>query len=121
MTIGFGIVELVSIIMFFFSYYAIIVSRNMIKSIIFMSIMEVSVVMFWLSIGFNGNIVPPILQSMEGHSIENIGDPLTQGLMITAIVIGLSVTAVNTIMFLTLYRKYKTTDWDIVKKRQMAG
>ena len=110
-------VEIMSILMFFISYYGLITNRNMIKSIIFMAMMEVSVVMFWLSFGFRENIVPPILASMEEYPMEYIADPLTQGLMITAIVIGLSVTAVNAIMFITLYRKYKTTDWDIAKKR----
>jgi len=39
--------------------------------------------------------------------------------MITAIVIGLSVTAVKIIMLITLYRKYGTTDWSQVRKQSL--
>ena len=110
-------VEIISVVMFFISYFGLVTSRNIIKSIIFMAMMEVAVVMFWLSIGFRVGVVPPIVESMQGVPTEYVADPLAQALMITAIVIGLSVTAVNTVMFITMYRKYKTTDWDIAKKR----
>jgi len=130
----FDIVELSAILMFFISFYGLIISRSIIKSIIFIVFMEVAVVMFWLSFGFRPGLAPPIIASMEniegvGNWTENwmyytdymvyMGDPLPQALMITAIIIGLSVTAVNTIMFITLYRKYKTTDWDIAKQRSL--
>lgn len=114
------VVEIAALISFLISFYGLATNRNIIKSIIFTAIMSGAVVMFWLSIGFRYNIVPPILQSMEGVDIEYIADPLTQGLMITAIVIGLSVTAINIVMFLTFYRKHKTTDWEIARKRDWA-
>ena len=110
-----NIVELASIIMFFISFYGLISTRNIIKSIVYVVLMEVSVVMFWLSIGFKIGIIPPIQSSMEGIPLEYIADPFPQALMITAIIIGLAITAISTIMFITLYRKYKTTDWNIVK------
>jgi len=109
-------VEIFAVILFFFSYYALVVSRNIIKSIIFMAIMEAAIVVFWLSIGWHPDVVPPIAASMQGVPLDNVADPLSQGLMITAIIIGLSVTAVNTVMFLTFFRKYKTADWDLAKK-----
>ena len=112
-----NVVELASIIMFFISFYGLITTRNIIKSIVFIVLMELSAVMFWLSFGFREGIVPPIKASMYGVEMQYIADPLPQALMITAIVIGLSVTAINTIMFMTMYRKYKTTDWDIAKRR----
>lgn len=118
-------VELTAIIMMFLSFYGLMVTRNIIKSIICIVIMEVSVVVLWLSFGFRPGLLPPIMESLGGHEyidiigLENIADPLPQALMITAIVIGLSVTAVNTIMFITLYRKYHTVDWDIAKKKSL--
>jgi multicomponent Na+:H+ antiporter subunit C len=116
---SYDVIELFSVAMFFISFYGLITSRNIIKSIIFIIMMEVSVIMFWLSFGFRDSIVPPIMESMAGVDMEYIADPLPQALMITAIVIGLTVTAINIIMFITLYRKYQTTDWDIAKKRSM--
>ena len=114
-----NVVELAAIIMFFISFYGLITTRNIIKSIVFIALMELATVMFWLSFGFRDGVVPPIEASMYGVAMEYIADPLPQALMITAIVMGLSVTAINTVMFITMYRKYKTTDWDIAKKRSL--
>jgi multicomponent Na+:H+ antiporter subunit C len=123
---GNNIVELAAVIMFFISYYGLTTSRNIMKSIIFIVLMEVAVVMFWLSIGFRAGIRPPIVASHPGidafSELEYLGyvaDPFPQALMITAIIIGLAITAINTVMFITLYRKYKTTDWDVAKKRSL--
>jgi multicomponent Na+:H+ antiporter subunit C len=40
-----------------------------------------------------------------------IADPFPQALMLTAIIIGVSVTAINITMLNTLFRKFKTLDW----------
>ena len=114
-----NLVELAAIIVFFISYFGLITTRHIIKSIVLIVLMEVAVVMFWLSIGFRTGIVSPIMESMEGMPIEYIADPFPQALMITAIIIGLSITAINTVMFITLYRKYKTTDWEVAKKKSL--
>jgi multicomponent Na+:H+ antiporter subunit C len=39
--------------------------------------------------------------------------------MITAIVIGLSVTAVKVVMLITMQRKYGTTDWNIARAKSL--
>ena len=123
---GNNIVELAAVVMFFISYYGLITTRNIIKSIIFIVLMEMAVVMFWLSIGFRAGIRAPIFASHPGidnfAELEYLGyvaDPFPQALMITAIIIGLSITAINTIMFITLYRRYKTTDWEVAKKKSL--
>lgn len=116
-----NVVEQASIVMFFVSFFGLTTTRNIIKSIVFIVMMEAATVMFWLSFGFRQGIVPPIQASMYGFEMEYIADPLPQALMITAIVMGLSVTAINTVMFITLYRKYRTTDWDIAKKRSLEA
>lgn len=117
-------VELVSILVFFIGFYGLTTNRNIIKTIIFSSMMEVGVVMFWLSIGFREGVVAPIVESMGDMYLGDltyVADPLTQALMITAIVIGIAVTAIKAIMFITLYRKFKTADWDIAKLRNIEA
>ncbi|MCL1936470.1 MAG: cation:proton antiporter subunit C [Defluviitaleaceae bacterium] len=114
-------VELVSIIVFFLAFYALVTNRNIIRTIIFSSLMEVSVITFWLSIGFRERLNPPILYTMADYEHIYTADPVTQALMLTAVVIGIAVTAIKTIMFITLYRKYKTTDWDLARIRKTEG
>ena len=114
---NFDPVEIASIAMFFIGFYGLIISRNMVKSIIFTVLMESGVIMFFLSLGARGGVLPPM-----GENLEHIGylaDPLPSALMITAIVIGLSVTAINIIMVITLFRKYRSTDWSVVREKSL--
>ena len=109
-----GVVESLIILVFFISFYGLITSKNILESIVSIGIMETSVVMFFLEIGYVNGQTPPI-----GRSLGNVADPLPQALMITAIIIGVAVTTINLTMAMSLCRKYNTTDWDILKKKNM--
>ena len=103
--------ELFSVVMFFIGFYGLITSKNIIKSIASLTVMEVAAVVFFLSLGYVEGIKPPI-----GLHMENVADPLPQALVITAIIIGVTVSAINLTMLISLCRQSKTTDWDTVKK-----
>ena len=107
----FEAIEIISIIVFFIAFYGLISGRNAIKSIIFIGLMEIAVIMFFLGLGFEWGLPPPI-----GQNLENTADPLPQALMITAIIIGLAVTAVNLTILISLCRQSKSTDWDSIQK-----
>ena len=106
--------EFFSVVVFFVSFYGLIRSKNIIKSIVSLFAMETAVIMFIVSIGFSEGMREPI-----GLNLENVSDPLPQALVITAIIIGITVAAVNLTMLITLYRQYKTTDWDTIKKANL--
>jgi len=108
-----NIVELASIGMFFLGFFGLISTRNIIKSVIFIVLMETGVIMFFLSVGVATGFLPPIAGDL--YEYNSLVDPLPSALMITAIVIGLSVTAINITMLMTLLRKYRTADWESVK------
>ena len=85
--------------------------RSIIKTIICLGISETASILFFLSIHFNSGAVPPI------HTTnENVADPFVQALMLTAIVIGISVTALAVSLFLGLHERYGTTHWDKASK-----
>ena len=105
-------VEFFSIAMFFISFYGLITGKNIIKSIVSIGLLETSVILFLMSIGFVDGMKPPI-----GLNPENAADPLPQAMVITAIVIGITIPAVNITFFISLCRQYKTADWDTVKKK----
>ena len=111
-------IEIFALIMFFIGFYGLITSNNVIKSIVFVSILEMAVIIFWVSLGFRVGIVPPVGDFLlTTPDIAYIADPLPQALMITAIIIGMSVTAANIVMLITLVRKVKSTDWDVLKSK----
>ena len=103
------------IVLFFISFYGLIVSKNIIKSIVSILLMEMAATMFIISIGFVNGMAPPI-----GRNLENTSDPLPQALVITAIIIGVTVAAVNLTILISLYRQYKTTDWDTVETKNLG-
>ena len=115
---NFSILELVALIMFFTGFYGLIISKNVIKSIVFIGVVETAIIIFWVGLGYRTDIVPPIQEFLE-YDVAYVADPLPQALMITAIIIGMSVTAVNLVMLMTLVRKVKSTDWDTIKIKSL--
>ena len=81
------------------------------KTVISLGIMEAAVILFFVAAGGFGSTSAPI-----GNS-AGASDAIPQALMITAIVIGIAVTAVALTMFIYLYHKYATTNWE--KARRM--
>lgn len=107
--------ETVGIILFFIGLYGICARQNMVKTIISIGIMQTAIILYFVASNFETGMRPPIGTAAPGI----MADPLPQALMITAIVIGVAVTAVSLTMFITLYHKYGTTNWKkVVKKRR---
>ena len=114
MNLVFGLVPLqfFPIALFFISFFGLITSRSIIKSIVFTMLITSAVVMFWLMMGAYHGTTPPIISDVSLlDNPQDLADPLPQAMMLTAIVIGVSVIAINITMLNTLFRKYKTVDW----------
>lgn len=110
--------ENVSLILFFIGVYGLTARRNVIKSIVGLGIMQAAIILFFVSMNASTEAVPPIGRSFDVMP----ADPVPQALMITAVVIGMSVTAVSLTMFITLYHKYGSTNWNKVRaKRRDIG
>jgi len=106
------ILELFSIVIVFASIFGLIVSNNAIKAIVFMTTLNAGIITFWIALGSRAGTLPPIFETPEHiYLMDYIADPVPQAVMITAIVIGFAVTAINIIMMNTLFRKYGTSDW----------
>ncbi|MCL1996939.1 MAG: cation:proton antiporter subunit C [Defluviitaleaceae bacterium] len=119
---GIRFLELLPIALFFIAIFGLITANNAIKSVIYMIMLNGAVIIYWIALGSRVGTIPPILETVyhvELHFYE-FADPVPQALMITTIIIGFCVTAVNIIMLNTLHRRYKTTDWntmfDLVKE-----
>jgi len=109
-------IEIFAFIMFFMGFYGLITCKNVIKSIIYITVLEMAVIIFWVGLGFRVGMVPPVGRFLY-EDMAYIADPLPQALMLTAIIIGMSVTAANIVMLITLVRKVKSTDWDVIKEK----
>ena len=106
--------ENISLILFFVGIYGLTARKNILKSIISLGILQASLILFFVSMDADTSTVPPI-----GKTFSHVpSDPLPQALMITAVVIGISVTAVSLTMFISLYRKYGTSNWSKARRKR---
>ncbi len=88
-----------SLILFFIGLFGLIARRNILKSIISITIIQSSIILFFIDI--------------------NRGDPIAEALMITAIVIGTAVTSMALMIFIHIYNSYGTTNWwKLLEKRK---
>ena len=107
--------ENVGLALFFIGIYGLLARRNIIKTVISLGIIQSAIILFFLTINYEVGLLPPIGDVTPATSV----DPIPQALMITAIVIGVAVTAVSLTMFISLYHHYGTTNWlKVINKRR---
>ena len=105
------------LILFCVGLYCILRKRNLIKIIIGIIIVEYSVNLFLILLGYRMNARAPIFS--PDQVIAQMVDPLPQALVLTAIVFGLATTALMVAIAIRIYEKYGT--FDITKIRRLRG
>jgi len=110
-------VYLLCLVLFSIGFYCVLRKRNVIKLIIGVGIMEYSVNLFLVLVGYRKYGRAPIYA--HDQVINNMVDPLPQAMALTSIVIGLSVMLVLVAVAIRIYEKYGT--FDITKIKQLNG
>lgn len=126
---------LVCILMFAIGVYAVVGKKNLIKVIIGVMIIEYSVNLFLLMVGYRVYPdgartlagTPPILAREVASAPADVKDfiarrcvdPIPQALILTSIVIGLGTVALMVAIALRIYEKYGT--FDITQIRRLRG
>jgi len=107
----------ISLLVFMIGLYGVMSKNNLIKKIMGLTIMNGSIVLFFISIGYRKGGLAPILEkgTIDGTPTIVV-DPLPQAL--TAIVIGISVTALALALIVKIYSKYKTLDIQQLSKER---
>jgi multicomponent Na+:H+ antiporter subunit C len=88
--------------------YVVIARENLVKKIMGLNLFQVSVILFYVSIAKVDGGSAPIL--IEGAKDVLYSNPLPHVLMLTAIVVGVSVTAVSLALIVRIQGAYGTTD-----------
>ncbi|MFO7721625.1 MAG: sodium:proton antiporter [Bacteroidales bacterium] len=95
-------------ILFLVGIYGIITRRNIIRIVLGLCIVEYSMNLFFVLVGYIHGGEAPI--AVKGSTAVNFVDPLPQAMVITVIVIGLATTAMLLAIAIRLYRKHGTFD-----------
>lgn len=105
--------RLLLFLLFLLGFLGILVKQNVIKKIISLNLINSAVVLLFVLEGSRiGNHVP----IME-DGISNIVDPVPQALMLTAIVIGVCVTALSLALAFRLYKATGTFNIEEIRKK----
>lgn len=107
------ILYILCFILFLVGLYGILTKKNLLKIIISLAVLEYSVNLFLILIGYVENGTAPILT--EGFKNAKFVDPLPQAMILTSIVIGLATTAVLLAVAIRLHKKYGTFNIDEIK------
>ena len=111
--------------MFCIGLYALLTRRNMIKMVMGLSLMEAASYLFMISLAYRANstapelLNPPSGQTNESLARGNVADPVLQNFCLTAIVIGVAITAVFLSIVVRIAQHYRTLDAD--KVRELRG
>jgi len=112
------------VIMMFIALYGVVTRPNLLKKIIAFTIFSDAINLFIIFLGYrrlpNARVaVLPLKPTLEDIKIyeETAVDPLTQTLILTAIVIGLAVILFFTFLAIQIYRLYGTLDSREIAKR----
>ncbi len=106
---------ILSFIVILIGVFGLATSKNIIKSIFCVSIIEVGTILLFLNFGMYEGGSIPILNSI---GIE-IVDPLPQAIMITTIIIGSTITSLGLMLSVKIFHHYGSIEWKTVLKRDI--
>lgn len=98
-----------AMVLFVIGFHTMLTHSNLIKKIIGMNIMETSVFLFFVSVGYVHGGRAPIFLNGDAYDYVN---PLPSALILTGIVVAVSVTAYALSLIVKLYEHYGTLDAD---------
>lgn len=98
--------------LFFVGIYGLLASKNLIKMLISLNLLELGLNLFIISIGYVKGGNAPII-TLE--SVSNYVDPLPQALVLTAIVIGFGTTALGLAFIRKVYFEKGSIEIDEIR------
>jgi multisubunit Na+/H+ antiporter MnhC subunit len=113
------------LVLFLVGLYGVLVKRNLIKIIISMVVLESGVNLFLVMLGYRKDGVAPIMmktadpEAYHQAFVAASVDPVVQALVLTSIVIGLGVIALEVVIAMRLYEQYGT--YDVNEIRRLRG
>ena len=104
--------ELTSIILFAIGFTMLVFSKNIIKKIMGLNIMDTGIYLFLASMGYIESKLSPIVPSTGAVDATDYINPIPTGLVLTGIVVSVSVSALMLALTVKLYKKFQTLNLD---------
>ena len=89
--------------------YGMLVKPNLVRKLMAMNILQVAVIMFFISVAAkSGATVPIAVEGDDARVATAYVNPLPHALMLTAIVVSVSTTGVALALLIRIHRRYGT-------------
>ena len=89
--------------------YGMLVKPNLVRKLMAMNILQVAVIMFFISVAAkSGATVPIAVEGDDARVATEYVNPLPHALMLTAIVVSVSTTGVALALLIRIHRRYGT-------------
>ncbi|MFW6458035.1 MAG: cation:proton antiporter subunit C [Halodesulfurarchaeum sp.] len=92
--------------------YGVVASSNLVKKIVGLNIFQVGIFLFFVTSGFVSGGAPAVV----GHGAETLVSPFPHVLILTAIVVGVSLTAVGLALIVRIYDEYGSLEEDVIRE-----
>lgn len=98
--------------------YGILMKKNLVKKTIGLSILQVSIILFFVSVASKWEATVPVMDpSIPTSDVANYLNPLPHTLMLTAIVVGVATLGVAFSLLISIYNRYETLDEEEILKQ----
>jgi multicomponent Na+:H+ antiporter subunit C len=99
--------------------YGMMAKRNLLKKLMGMNVLQVGVILFWLTYSPKLGATIPVIDPTRGEAIlpADYANPLPQALMLTAIVVSVATTGLALALLIRIHRRYGTLEEDQILER----
>ena len=109
------------VVLMMIGFYAMIGKRNLVKKLLGINIFQTAIILFFVSIGVKKGGGIPIVDKYQalagGVDAATIVNPLPHVLMLTAIVVGVSVTGVALAVLIRIHKEFGTLEEDEILEK----
>lgn len=109
--------EVTSMILFAIGFTMLVFSKNIMKKILGLNIMDTGVYLFLASMGYIEDKLTPIVPSTGDVNALDYINPIPAGLVLTGIVVSVSFSALILALTVRLYKKYHTLNLDEIYEK----
>ena len=111
------------VILMMIGLWSMLAQKNLIKKCIGMAIFQTGIILFFISIGAKDNALIPILTEAANHTypisdVSKVANPLTQILMLAAIVVGVATLGVALALAQKVYQQHSSFDEDEILENE---
>lgn len=95
--------------------YMMVANSNLVKMIIGLNLFQTAIFLFFISTAYVAGGSTPVIPK-EAAAYDPFVSPLPQVIVLTAIVVGIALTAVALALVVRIYSEYGTLDEDVIRR-----